>query len=260
MLRFNPQRPLSEQITELREAIRAEPGQLALRVYYFQLLAVIGEWQKSLEQLQLCAQIDVKVTPMAKAYREAIRCEVFRKEVFAGRKAPNILGEPAPWMGWLVDATRRLACGDIAGAAELRAKALDAAPTTAGQINGEAFEWLADCDSRLGPVCELLANGTYYWVPFASVKQLNFEKPQDLRDFVWAACEITLISGYRMPAFIPTRYADSERNSKDALRLSLSTEWTDLGSEHVSGLGQRMWVTDSTEYALLDVRRLSFSA
>ena len=258
MTAFNLQRPLNEQLTELKDAIRAEPGKLALRVYYFQLLAVLGDWQKSLEQLQLCAQMDVNTTPMAKAYREAIRCEVFREEVFAGRKAPNILGEPAPWMGWLVEATQRLASGDAAGAAELRAQAFDAAPATAGQLNGEAFEWMADSDSRLGPVCELLANGTYYWVPFSSVKQINFEKPQDLRDFVWAACEVTLCNGGSMPGFIPTRYAGSERSGNDALRLARSTEWKDLGGDHVAGLGQRMWLTDSAEYALLDVRRLTF--
>jgi type VI secretion system protein ImpE len=204
---FSLQRPINEQLAELKVAIRAEPDKLALRVYYFQLLGVLGDWKKSLEQLQLCAQLDAKTTPMARAYREAIRCEVFREEVFAGRKTPNILGEPAPWMGWLVDGVKRLASGDAAGAAELRAQAFEAAPTTSGELNGEAFEWLADSDSRLGPVCELLANGTYYWVPFSSIKQIHFEQPQDLRDFVWAACEITLINGGSMPGFIPTRYA-----------------------------------------------------
>lgn len=258
MLTFSPSRPLNEQLAELKDAIRAEPDKLALRVYYFQLLAVLGDWKKSLEQLQLCAQLDVKTTPMAKAYREAIRCEVFREEVFAGRKSPNILGEPQPWMGWLVEAVQRLAGSDAASAAQLRAQAFEAAPASAGEIDGEPFEWLADSDSRLGPVCELLANGTYYWVPFSAIKQINFEKPQDLRDFVWAACEITLLNGGSMPGFIPTRYAGSERSSSDSVRLARYTEWTELGSDHVAGLGQRMWLTDSDEYALLDVRRVSF--
>ena len=160
-------------------------------------------------------------------------------------------------MGWLVDATQRLASGDAAAAAELRAQAFDAAPATAGQLNGEPFEWLADSDSRLGPVCELLVNGAYYWVPFASVKQINFEKPQDLRDFVWAACEVTLVNGGSMSGFIPTRYVGSERSGNDALRLARGTEWTELGADHVAGLGQRMWLTDASEHALLDVRRLT---
>ena len=257
---FFPQRPLQIQLAELKDAIRAEPAKLELRVYYFQMLLVLGEWQKSLEQLQLCAQLDSKVTPMAKAYREAIRCEVFREEVFTSRKSPNILGEPAPWMGWLVDACKRQSQGESEAAAELRSQALAAATCAAGEINGEEFEWLADSDSRLGPVCELIINGSYYWVPFTSVRQINFEKPKDLRDFVWVACEITLINGGSMPGFIPTRYAATHESSSDALRLARSTEWVDLGHEQVSGLGQRMWLTDSSEYALLDVRRLAFNA
>ena len=31
---------------------------------------------------------------MVQTYREALRCEVHRAEVFAGRKSPLILGEP----------------------------------------------------------------------------------------------------------------------------------------------------------------------
>ena len=184
---------------------------------------------------------------------------MFREEVFSGRKSPNILGEPAPWMSWLVDACKRQAQGETEAAAELRSQAFDAATGAAGEINGEAFEWLADSDSRLGPICELLVNGSYYWVPFTSLRQINFEKPNDLRDFVWAACEVTLINGGCMAGFIPTRYPATHTSSSDSLRLSRSTEWTDLGHEHVAGLGQRMWLTDSGEYALLDVRRVSFN-
>ena len=36
-----------------------------------------------------------------------------------------------------------------------------------GSLNGQPFEWVADADSRLGPVMEAIINGRYYWVPFA---------------------------------------------------------------------------------------------
>jgi type VI secretion system protein ImpE len=260
MARFDPTRPLNEQLDELKTAIRAAPGQAALRVYLFQLLAVMGQWQKSLDALQAAAQLDDKAAPMARAYREAIRCEVLRAEVFAGRRSPNILGEPPSWMGWLVEALRRLGQGDAAGAATLRAQAFDDAPETPGRLNDEPFEWIADADSRLGPVCELLANGNYYWVPFSAIRNIGFEKPQDLRDFVWAACEVTLTAGGTLAGFIPTRYAGSEATSDDGLRLAQRTDWTDLDNGHACGLGQRMWLTDGSETALLDVRRLSFEA
>lgn len=260
MARFDPTRPLNAQLDELKAAIRAAPGQASLRVYLFQLLAVMGQWQKSLDALQVAAQLDDKAAPMARAYREAIRCEVLRAEVFAGRRSPNILGEPPAWMGLLVEALRLLGSGDAAGAATLRAQAFDAAPESPGRLNDEPFGWIADADSRLGPVCELLANGNYYWVPFTAVRHIGFEKPQDLRDFVWAACEVTLTSGGTLAGFIPTRYPGSEAANDDGLRLARRTDWTDLGNDHAGGLGQRMWLTDGDEVALLDVRRLAFDA
>lgn len=259
MARFDPARPLDQQLADLRAEIRAAPGQAALRIYLFQLLAVLGQWQKALDALQMAAQLDDKAQPMARAYREAIRCEVLRAEVFAGRRTPNILGEPPPWMGLQVEALRVLAQGDAPAAAALRAQAFEQAPESSGQINDTAFEWIADADSRLGPVCELLANGSYYWLPFAAISRIGFEAPQDLRDFVWAACEVTLVGGGTLAGFIPTRYAGSE-NGDDALRLARRSEWSDLGDGHARGLGQRMWLADGDEHALLDVRRLQFDA
>ncbi len=259
MAHFDPAQALDPQLAELRTAIRAAPGQASLRVYLFQLLAVQGQWQKALDALQMAAQLDDKAQPMARAYREAIRCEVLRAEVFAGRRSPNILGEPPPWVGLLVEALRLLGHGDAAAAAALRAQAFDQAPTSAGSLNGEPFEWIADADSRLGPLCELLANGSYYWVPFAAIRSIGFEKPQDLRDLVWSACEITLLGGGTLAGFVPTRYPGSEAGADD-LRLARRTEWTDLGDGHASGLGQRMWLADGDQHALLDVRRLQFDA
>ena len=89
------------------------------------------------------------------------------------------------------------------------------------------------------------------------IQSIRLEPPSDLRNMVWAPAHFTWTNGGTAPGFIPTRYPGSERGS-DSLRLSRGTEWADLGGDHVKGLGQRMWLTDSAEYALLDVRRLSF--
>lgn len=259
MARFDPTRALEQQLAELKGEIRAAPAQASLRIYLFQLLAVMGQWRKALEALQLAAQLDAKAQPMARTYREAIACEMLRAEVFAGRRSPSILGEPPPWMGLLIQALQLLGQGDAQAAASLRAQAFEQAPTNGGTLDDEAFEWIADADSRLGPVCELLVKGSYYWVPFAAIRSIGFEKPQDLRDFVWTACEVTLSSGGTLAGFIPTRYPGSEE-AADGLRLARRTEWTDLGDGHASGLGQRLWLADGEDHALLDVRRLQIDA
>ncbi|MDA8520007.1 type VI secretion system accessory protein TagJ [Acidovorax sp. NCPPB 4044] len=258
-MNFDFKRPLDRQLAELKDALRANPQDSALRVFYFQVLAVHGEWQKALDQLQICAQLDRKAETMARAYREVILCEVARRDVFAGERTPNILGQPPEWLGWLLEALQCLAKGRTEQAADLRNAAFEQAPASAGEIDGEPFDWIADSDARIGPVCELYANGSYYWVPFESISQISFEKPQDLRDLVWSACEVTLLNGGVMHGFIPTRYPGSEAVDRDEIRLSRASEWRDLGDDQAFGLGQRVWVTDRADAALLDVRRVKFA-
>lgn len=252
---FNPQRPLAEQLAEVKNAIRAQPAKATLRTYYFQLLCVLGDWKKAIDQLQVCAQLDANAAPMARAYREAILCEILRAEVFAGRKEPHILGQPAPWMGYLTDALKQAAAGRPDNAASLRQQAFDMAEATPGELDDTAFTWISDADNRLGPVCELYANGCYYWLPFTAIQNVGFEKPQDLRDMVWQACEVTLTNGGKLPGFIPSRYP-LLADDGDGIKLARKTEWQDLGHGHFAGQGQRLWATDQGEHALLDVRQL----
>lgn len=259
ILRFSLQHPISGQLQLLRERICQSPVRASLRVYYFQLLAVLGEWSKALEQLQLCAQLDSGATPMARAYREAIRCEALRAEVFAGRRRPFLVGEPAEWLVCLIDALRQVGCGNSEAAQVLRARALADAPVIPGCIDGQAFEWLADSDTRLGPVCELIANGNYYWLPFDTIQRIGFEPVQDLRDLVWQPCEVVLCAGGVLQGFMPTRYPLAG-NDDDGLKLARRTEWSDIGAGHVAGHGQRTWVTDLDDFPMLQVRSITLAS
>lgn len=253
-LQFDSRRPLADQLAELKSAIRAEPAKALLRIYHFQLLCVLGDWQKAIDQLQVCAQLDSATVPMARAYREAILCEILRAEVFAGRKSPHILGEPTPWLGYLTDALKQAQPEE---ASKLRQQALHLAPASVGSVDDTPFDWMCDGDSRLGPVCELYANGCYYWLPFEAIEKVCFEKPADLRDLVWQASEVTLVNGGVLNGFIPSRYPLVGDDS-DSVKLSRQTQWKDLGNEHFAGLGQRQWLTNADEYPMLEVRRINF--
>lgn len=252
---------LPQELARVQKEVRAKPADEKLRTYLFQLLAVQGSWQRALEQLQVCAQLSALALPMAHMYREAIRCELFRADVFSGKRAPQVLGEPPGWMGILIESLQRLAAGDATGAASLRAAAFEEAPASPGVIDEKSeFEWIADADSRLGPVCECLVNGQYYWVPFFRIRSLRIDAPADLRDLVWAAGTLALENGGEHIVLIPTRYAGTESSADDTLRLARRTEWKDAGDGAMVGLGQRMFATDAAEFALLDVRRIDIRA
>jgi type VI secretion system protein ImpE len=250
---------LADSIADVQNAVRKEPTLSAHRTYLFQLLCVASSWDKALAQLQAAAQFDPAAIPMAQLYREAIRCEMIRRDVFNGTRRPNFLGNPESWTGFLCEALPLVAAGKFEEAAELRAQALDTAPASAGTVNGEAFEWIADADSRIGPIFEAIVNGQYYWIPFDHVASIKIEVPADLRDLVWATGSIKVHNGGEVLALIPARYPNSETRS-DAASLARVTEWSEAAADTWLGLGQRMLATDNGDYSLLDVRAIEFKS
>jgi type VI secretion system protein ImpE len=256
----SPAKTLEEELAALQQAIRSDASNVKLRIHLFQLLCVTGQWQRALSQLQLCGQMDVKALPMAQTYREAIRMEHFRAEVFAGRRTPQVMGQPPKWIGAMIEALSVEAGGDAKAAAALRARAMDEAEPKSGMIDGKRCEWICDGDARLGPTLEVIANGQYYWLPLESCNGLMIEAPVDMRDLVWAAGEVLLPNEGRVPVLIPTRYPGTESIANDAIRLSRTTEWKEIGEDAWVGTGQRTWVSDVGEHPILETRLIDFSA
>lgn len=250
---------LSGALASLQDSVRAKPDDAKLRIFLFQLLCVMGDWKRAVAQLKLSAQLDAAALPMAQTYREAIICEVFREKVFAGHKEPLIFGEPQDWVALLAQGLKALAQGNPDRAADLRAQAFDKAPTTSGSLDEQDFEWIADADMRLGPVLEIIINGKYFWMPFNVLSSLRLDPPQDLRDTVWTAANLTLKNGGELVGLIPTRYAGTAERGNDSMKLSRVTEWEDLGSDTFAGLGQRLLATDTSEVSLMDTRNFQFA-
>jgi type VI secretion system protein ImpE len=250
---------LAEELANLQQSIRGDAANAKLRIHLFQLLCVTGQWQRALSQLQLCAQMDVKSLPMAQTYREAIRMELFRAEVFAGKRTPQVMGQPPKWIGPLLEALKMDAAGDAKAAASLRSQALDEAEPRACTVDGKSCEWLCDGDVRIGPTIEIIANGQYYWLPFESCQGIAIEAPVDMRDLVWAAGEVMLPNEGRIPVLIPARYPGTEAQEIDALRLSKTTEWLAAGEDAWTGTGQKTLMSDLGEHPLLETRLITFA-
>ncbi len=249
---------VDEALTELRAQVRSDPSSAKLRLFLFELLTLRGDWDRALDQLEVAGQLDSGALATVQVCREALRCEALRAEVFDSGRSPLVFGEPPDWMALLIEAQRLVADDKYSPAAELRARALEAATAAAGTINGKPFEWVADADSRLGPVVEAIVNGKYYWIPFERIRTIQLEKPSDLRDLVWLPAQFTWINGGQAIGLIPTRYPGSESSEDEQIVLARKTEWVEREGETWLGLGQRMLSTDADEYPLLDVRSVTF--
>ena len=262
---------IDEALPELYEQVRAEPDQARHRIFLFQLLSVVGDWDRALTQLNVAQDLDPTAGVMAKAYQEILHCEALRQQVFDGTRTPLIFGDPEPWLAQLIQAIQVGAQGHTAEAHELRMRAMEEAPANPGELSavtaGETdssdeqttkFEWLADGDARLGPVLEMIVNGRYYWAPLHHIKEITIEPPSDLRDLVWTPAQFVWANQGEAVGVIPTRYIGSESAEDDAVRLARKTNWSEPVPGAFEGLGQRVFITDSGDFALMDMRRITF--
>ncbi len=196
-------------------------------------------------------------------YDRAIAAERQREAVLAGLAEPAVPGPRPAWLDKLLEALRHDAA-DAARAAALRAQALQDAEPLAGtlELAGDApplrFPWVCDGDSRLGPVFEFIQGEHYAWLPFSYLRRIRLLAPDALCDVIWAQAEITLADARVLHALVPARYpapaGGRMADQDERIRLGRLTQWEPLHGDTYAGLGQKMWLTDQGEYALLDIR------
>ncbi len=247
---------LSEALSELQEAVRDDPSNGERRVFLFQLLCVLGQWDRALTQLNVAADLDSANLLMAAVYRPALQSEAFREQVFLGQRTPIVFGEPPSWIGWLISANQLSAEGRYDQAQALFDQAFDAAEPASGSIDGQPFEWIGDADSRLGPILEAIVQGRYFWIPFSAIREIVIEPPTELRDVVWARANFKWANGGESAGLVPSRYPDSTRADDNRVSLARTTVWEERASGFFVGFGQRTLVSNTDEFPLLEVRRI----
>src|SRR5574343_747314 len=249
---------LADAIAEVEADIRSKPMETAPRWLLVQLLCVVGDWPRAQKLLASAAPAVApgKAGAMAveQLYTQLMAAEQARTAVFAGTQAPAFVDDAPPeWVLQLVQALALEGVGDQAAADAARELALAQAPSVAGQCDQGDFAWLADADSRLGPVCEFVHHGQYVWAPLNRVAALHIQEPVRVIDFVWRPVRMVLDDGQVWQGHMPARYPGSE-HGRDAVRLGLETVWKNQGQTCVVGLGQKMWMSDVGEWALSDMR------
>ncbi|CAN7759484.1 ImpE/SciE family protein [Caballeronia sp. LjRoot34] len=254
----NRDTPLATRLADTEAKVRAYPAQVQHRWELFQLLCVLGQWARAIQQLQVCATQQPDQIAMAHACRDLIRAERSRSRVFAGEQPPGFVFEPLPWMQGLVESIRLSAHGEIEAADHVREAALDNAKTVRVRFpHGEA-EWISDSDSRLGPVCEVITAREYRWLPLADIAKWHVERPATLLGLIWAPCTLTLLDGSTVRGFLPARYPMSE-DDDDALRLGRRTAWREVGRTAVIGMGQKTWATSAGDFSVFELASCEFT-
>lgn len=250
----------AQQIEIIEQKIRLSPAEPSHRWALFQWLCVARDWERAIRQLQVFGQLDSASTSVVQACRDLVRAERWRERVMAGEKAPGLVIEAMPpWMDGLLTALRLASQDETEAADTAREAALNAAPSVAGKSGNLAFDWIADSDSRLGPVCEIIVAGSYRWLSIDNIVSWRIAKPAGLLDVIWAPCSITLRDGTELRGFMPARYAPAHdaaaagEASDSALAMGRRTEWRRLGRSGVIGVGGKTWATSAGDAGLFEL-------
>lgn len=246
---------LAAALKTLQGQIRENGADARLRLSLCQFLCVMGQWERAHGQLDVIASLGDEHTAWVNMIASLLLGESLRRSVFAGKATPLVLGEPTDWVAKLIHA---LPTAGASAQAALRSGAFEGAPSLGARVNGNEVPWLADADSRLGPVLDAIMEGKYYWIPFARIARLSIEIPSDLRHLVWIPAQATWTTGGQSALHIPCRYSETENCADDKLRLARKTIWEALSDNQYRGLGQRMFTAGELDFALLEVRTIEF--
>ncbi|MDI3440024.1 type VI secretion system accessory protein TagJ [Erwinia sp. V90_4] len=257
---------LNDTLAQVEGQIKQKPADADLRASFVQLLCLMGNWSRALTQLKSWRALKPQAQPTVTLLEQAIGGELKRARVFSGEDSPRMPGDGWSWAEQLLQALRADHRGDHAQAQALRAAAFDAAALNPGQLQrqGEeqahAFDWLIDGDGRLGPLCELIVNGEYSWLPFSAISELRLQPPASVTDLVWRHTLVRLIDGSEQVCQIPARYPLAQ-DDDDRYRLGSLTEWRPLSAceQQFSGHGQKSWLSAQDDFPLLNLETLTFA-
>ncbi|WP_084454940.1 type VI secretion system accessory protein TagJ [Comamonas composti] len=269
---LNKAQTLADAQRLLEAQVRDFPEDAGRRWTLAQWACLQESWPRALKLAQATAKQQPSLVQSAHAMRALIRAQQQRESIFAGQRTAEQLLPWAPWTEQLAAALQLQAQGNTKQADALRLVALEQAPTWQGQTPAGLCTWLADSDSRLGPVCELIVSGSYRWLPLADIESLEVEPPATLLDLMWIPVQITLkpntVIDKPFSAFIPVRYPGTlSYMQKDiypeTMRLSLllgrKTLWHETSETAVCGIGQKTWISDAGEFSLFESKSLTSS-
>ena len=241
----------------LVDAAKRAPTDQAVRMFLFQLLCLLGEWDKALAQLRTLATLSPEAQMLSATYSLAIEAEKVRATVFAGGEPAALLVASSTWAGGVASALGAWVQGREQDAKAWRDEAFDSAPDTPGELNGVEFDWIADGDGRFGPTIEAIIAGRWGLIPFDSIERMDSEGPKDLRDLVWLPAQIIFRTGHTANAMLPVRYPGAESSSDSGVRLARRTDWRE-DAWGPSGSGQHEWsLSGGQDASLLSLRRLT---
>ncbi|MDD3445835.1 MAG: type VI secretion system accessory protein TagJ, partial [Zavarzinia sp.] len=242
--------------------VKAKPAELGERAFLAELLCFAGDLVRADKQLDVLTTQDPKAAMPLALFRQVIRAEIARREVWNEGRVPEFLGQPPAHLQARLRAIAELRAGDTAAAAATLAEAEAATPRVAGSHDEAPFEDWRDLDDVLGGTLEVLTStGKHFWIPIERVIQIEFHAPERARDLLFRRALLAVQDGPEGEVFIPALYVPPTGVSlPDALRLGRASDWTGGEDGPVRGLGQRTFLIGDDALGIMDLGSIALEA
>lgn len=237
--------------------VKSTPRDAGARWLLSEMLLFAGDFERADRALD--AVIEETPSPTVMEFRQLLRAEVARRQVFTDGRVPKFQGEdPTDAQKAAAQAITLLRAGDAAGAAEAASQVESLRPRAPGKADGVAFDDLRDADDVLAAILEVhTTGGEYMWVPVERLRALSFDEPKRPRDLFWRRCSIEMKDGQEGVVYVPAIYPWTTKTLPNPLRLGRGTEWQD-DSGLVRGLGMREFLIGEDAKTLAELTEVTF--
>ncbi len=251
---------LGDAIAAATADVKARPGDPDGRGFLAELLCFAGTLERADLMLDVIGQQTPAMAVTLALFRQLIRAEQARQQVFAEGRLPELL-EPAPaWLKAHLEALVLLREGNEGEAAARLAEAEAGYPVLSGRCDDRAFEGFRDLDDVSAPFFEVLTStGKYYWIPMDRVVSIEFRAPTRPHHLLWRAAQMVVADGPDGEVYLPSLYPGSATAGDDQLRLGRATDWRGGEGGPVRGIGQRCFLAGEEAVSILEIGRLDFT-
>ena len=252
---------LTEAIAAANAGVRHAPTQVGARLLLAELLVFAGKLERADVILDACGDLDPLVAVVVAEFRQLVRGEMARRQLFRDGRVPEFLGEPTPTQRAALAALVALRDGNAAEAGRMAAAAEAARVHPSGTTAGEAFDDLRDADDILAGTFEVITTtGKYFWIPAERVTLLQFHPPKRPRDLYWRRATMQVADGPDGEVYLPAIYADAADAASDELRLGRATDWQQSADGGpVRGAGAVTFLIGENSATLMELGALDFT-
>jgi type VI secretion system protein ImpE len=249
---------LQAAIDEITYEVKERPNDTRKRTFLFELLCFNGCWERAEKQLDVIGMQSAKAETGVQVYKNIFKAEQSRLDLFSEGIQPHFLIEPPAYIYLNLVAISQLHEFNIGDVRRLLDNAEEARASLSGKLNDKPFQDFRDYDDLVGPVLELFLQDKYVWLPFEQIKRIEIAPPKQLRDLLWASARVETINSTIAEIFLPVLYVGSSEHPNDLVKLGRMTDWVNLGQSLSLPAGQRLFLVDSEEKPILEVKSIEF--